>query len=71
MPSTGDQIKHYKIEKLLGKGGMGEVYLAQDSKLDRKVAFKFLPPELETDEMTKTRFIREAKADVEVRSPRP
>ena len=62
MPTTGDRIKHYEIEKLLGKGGMGEVYLAQDTKLDRKVAIKFLPPELETDELTKTRFIREAKA---------
>jgi len=62
MPSTGDRIKHYEIEKLLGKGGMGEVYLALDTKLDRKVAIKFLPQELETDELTKTRFIREAKA---------
>ena len=62
MPKTGDRIKQYEIEKLLGKGGMGEVYLAQDTKLDRKVAIKFLPPELETDELTQTRFIREAKA---------
>ena len=62
MPSTGDRINHYEIEKLLGKGGMGEVYLAQDTRLDRKVAIKFLPPELEADELTQTRFIREAKA---------
>jgi len=62
MPNPGDRIKHYEIEKLLGKGGMGEVYLAQDTKLDRKVAIKFLPPELESDELTQTRFIREAKA---------
>lgn len=62
MPKTGDRIKHYEIEKLLGKGGMGEVYLAKDTKLDRKVAIKFLPPDLETDEHTQARFIREAKA---------
>lgn len=62
MPKTGDRIKHYEIEKLLGKGGMGEVYLAQDTKLDRKVAIKFLPPDLEADEQIQARFIREAKA---------
>ncbi len=62
MPNIGDRIKHYEIESLLGKGGMGEVYLAQDTKLDRKVAIKFLPPDLEPDELTQTRFIREAKA---------
>ncbi|MFC2161003.1 serine/threonine protein kinase [Acidobacteriota bacterium] len=62
MPEPGDRLKHYKIEKLIGKGGMGEVYLAHDSQLDRKVAIKFLPPELAADEPTKTRFEREAKA---------
>lgn len=62
MGLSGKKIKHYEIEKLLGKGGMGEVYLAQDTKLDRKVAIKFLPPELESDELTQRRFIREAKA---------
>lgn len=41
---------------------MGEVYLAQDTKLDRKVAIKFLPPDLEADEQIQARFIREAKA---------
>jgi serine/threonine protein kinase/Flp pilus assembly protein TadD len=55
-------ISHYKILEKLGSGGMGEVYLAQDTKLDRKVALKFLPKHLLCDEEAKTRFVHEAKA---------
>lgn len=55
-------IGSYRIESLLGAGGMGEVYLAEDTKLDRRVAIKFLPPYLEADELAKRRLIREAKA---------
>jgi eukaryotic-like serine/threonine-protein kinase len=62
MFSPGDKVQHYEIIKLLGKGGMGEVYLARDSILDRKVALKFLPDELEGDSRTRDRFIREAKS---------
>jgi serine/threonine protein kinase len=58
----GLAVGPYRIEKLLGAGGMGEVYLAEDTKLDRKVAIKFLPPYLEADELAKRRLIREAKA---------
>ena len=42
---TGTIINQYKIISAIGKGGMGEVFLAQDTKLDRKVALKILPPE--------------------------
>src|SRR5438309_7173959 len=47
---VGQLIGSYKIERLIGIGGMGEVYLAEDTSLDRKVAIKFLPIDLETDE---------------------
>jgi serine/threonine protein kinase/tetratricopeptide (TPR) repeat protein len=62
MFSPGDKIQHYEIIKLLGQGGMGEVYLARDSILDRNVALKFLPDELEGDARTRERFLREAKS---------
>jgi serine/threonine protein kinase len=55
-------ISHYEILAKLGAGGMGEVYLAQDTKLDRKVAIKFLPSENAADEHAIKRLIREAKA---------
>jgi len=55
-------ISHYRILSRLGAGGMGEVYLAQDTTLNRKVAIKLLPPESVTDEQAKKRLIREAKA---------
>ncbi len=58
----GETILHYKILEKLGEGGMGEVFKAQDTKLDRFVALKFLPTQLTASEDTKARFIQEAKA---------
>jgi len=56
------RVKHYGLLSAIGKGGMGEVYLAQDAKLDRRVAVKFLPETMNKDPKAKERFLREAKA---------
>ncbi len=63
MNSFVDQtILHYKIIEKLGEGGMGEVFKAQDTKLDRFVALKFLPSQVSASEDEKARFVQEAKA---------
>lgn len=65
----GDSIAHYKILSVLGRGGMGEVYLARDMRLDRKVALKILPPDLAANEDRMRRFVQEAKAAATLNHP--
>ena len=62
MPSLGEIWNQFKLLEPLGQGGMGQVFLAQDATLDRKVALKFLPDRLEKDKRARTRFLREAKS---------
>ncbi|MDQ6785210.1 MAG: protein kinase [Acidobacteriota bacterium] len=62
MPETGEQLGHYRLVSRIGAGGMGEVFLAEDTSLDRKVAIKFLKEEFSLDASKLSRFIREAKA---------
>src|SRR5215510_14102580 len=60
--SRGQLLSHYKILKHLGGGGMGEIYLVEDTKLGREVVLKLLPPDFATDSTRMRRFTQEAKA---------
>ncbi len=60
--NAGTLLGRYEIRAHLGTGGMGEVYLAQDTQLERTVALKILPPEFATDQQRMQRFVQEARA---------
>ena len=59
---VGRKVGSFEIVEMIGRGGMGVVYLARDTKLKRSVALKFLPPELTRDPEAKERFVHEAQA---------
>jgi tetratricopeptide (TPR) repeat protein/tRNA A-37 threonylcarbamoyl transferase component Bud32 len=69
VPDSGKVLSHYQILRPLGKGGMGEVFLAEDTVLGRKVAVKFLPEEALRDSAARTRFLREAKSAAALDDP--
>src|SRR5687768_4568558 len=62
-------LSHYRIDSKIGAGGMGEVYLAQDTKLNRKVALKILPSELAANTDRMRRFVQEAQAAAALNHP--
>jgi len=65
----GETISHYRIVEKLGEGGMGVVYKAEDTRLRRSVALKFLSPQSIRDDSDKARFIREAQAAASLDNP--
>src|SRR2546421_1874682 len=67
--AAGTRLGRYEIRSKIGAGGMGEVYLAQDRELDRKVALKILPAEVASHRDRMERFVREAKAAAALNHP--
>ncbi len=67
---TGTTILHYEILEQLGEGGMGVVYKARDTKLDRLVALKFLSKHVSSTDVDRQRFLQEAKAAATLSHPK-
>jgi serine/threonine protein kinase len=64
--AAGTKLGRYEIRAPLGAGGMGEVYLAEDTQLGRRVAIKFLPLETTANENSRKRLVREARRKVKM-----
>ena len=69
MTLTGTKLGRYEIRSKIGEGGMGEVYLAQDTTLSRKVAIKFLPVDSAASEQANKRLLREARTAANLDHP--
>ncbi|HMQ03228.1 MAG TPA: protein kinase [Pyrinomonadaceae bacterium] len=69
VPRSGEQVQHFSIISALGSGGMGQVFLAEDTKLQRRAALKFLSPELASDPEHRNRFLREARSSSNLNHP--
>jgi len=67
--TAGTKLGRYEIRAKIGEGGMGEVYVAQDTKLDRKIALKVLPADLASNRDRMERFVREAKSAAALNHP--
>src|SRR5467141_1092396 len=67
--SANTTLSHYRIVSRIGAGGMGELYLAQDTKLDRRVALKILPADVALNRDRMERFVREAKSAASLNHP--
>src|SRR5437667_1056730 len=67
--AAGIKLGRYEIRAQIGEGGMGEVYLAEDTQLGRRVAIKLLPPETLSDEKARRRLVREARAAAKLDHP--
>src|SRR5436305_13881708 len=65
----GKTVAQYRITAKLGSGGMGEVFLAEDTRLERKAAIKFLPAEMAADPERRQRFLNEARAASSLNHP--